>query len=121
VLKPHDQLAILKSSCTAYDLTTTMTVPMPVEMAMQEGERRRDPRFNCGGLTQIICLPSDGIFLPGTIRDLSLGGCGVLTTRPLICGTLAEILVRVEASSFRALGQIRAVRSPAGSGCNSCD
>jgi len=78
------------------------------------GERRRSPRFNCGGLAQIICLPSEGLFLPGRIRDLSLGGCGLFLPRPIPCGALAEILVRVNASSFRALGQIKALREPAG-------
>ena len=64
----------------------------------------------------MICLPSDGILLPGRIRDLSLGGCSVLMNTPLERGALAEILVRVNASSFRALGQVRAVRGPAGLG-----
>lgn len=109
----HDRLAILKRSLPAYDLTTTMPNRTPDSAALQESERRRSPRFSCSGLAQIVCLPSDGILLPGRLRDLSLGGCSVLTAFPLTCGALAEILVRVNASSFRALGEIRAVRGPA--------
>lgn len=79
-------------------------------------DRRRSPRFSCGGLAKIVCLPSDGILLPGRIRDLSLGGCSVETVSPLACGVRTEILVRVNTSRFRAIGQVRAVRGPAGMG-----
>lgn len=78
-----------------------------------EQDRRRSPRYSCGGLVQIVCLPSDGILLPGKIHDLSLGGCSVETVSPLECGVRTEILVRVNTSSFRAVGQVRAVRGSA--------
>lgn len=87
-----------------------------LESLILDTERRRNPRFSCGGLAKIICLPSDGIFLPGQIRDLSLGGCSVRTPRPIAHGAVAEILVRIQGSSFRALGQVKAVRGPAGIG-----
>jgi c-di-GMP-binding flagellar brake protein YcgR len=93
-----------------------MPAHVPEETATQEVDRRRSPRFSCAGLAQIICLPSDGIFLPGRIRDLSLGGCSVLAPRSLTCGALTEILVRVNASSFRAVGQIRALHGPSSMG-----
>lgn len=79
-----------------------------------EEDRRRLPRFSCGGQAKIICLPSNGIFLPGQVRDLSLGGCRIETVSPLDCGTEAEILVHVNAASFRALGRVKAVRGRAG-------
>jgi hypothetical protein len=66
-------------------------------------DRRRSPRFRCGGHAEITCLPSTGILLPGTIRDLSLHGCCVDTSRPIDCGVRAELVVRVNAASFRAV------------------
>jgi hypothetical protein len=112
VSNSHDPRAIFKSLPAIYDLTITMSQKLPEAAPTQEPDRRRDPRFSCGGMARILCLPSDGSYLPGKLRDLSLGGCGVLIASPLACGALAEILVRVKASSFRALGQIRAVRGP---------
>jgi hypothetical protein len=61
-----------------------------------------------------VCLPSDGALLRGTIRNLSLGGCFIETGLLLPCGAQAEILARVEASSFRALAQVRAVLGHSG-------
>lgn len=82
----------------------------------KDQERRHSPRFSCAGHAQIICLPSDGIFLPGTIRDLSLGGCHIQTISPFECGARAEVLMRVNTSSFRAVGQVRAIRDRCGFG-----
>jgi hypothetical protein len=81
------------------------------ERTEAEEERRRNPRFNCGGLARISFLPSDGIFLPGKIRDLSLGGCCLDTILPIEYGSRAEVLVRVNAASFRAVGIVKALRS----------
>lgn len=88
----------------------------PEELLLQDDDRRRSPRFSCGGLAKILCLPSDGVYLAGRVRDLSLGGCGIETPSPLECGARAEILVQVSAASFRAIGQVRAVRGPGGIG-----
>ncbi len=79
-------------------------------------ERRRTPRFSCDGEAKISRLPSDGIFVPGKIRDLSFGGCCVDTTLLLECGVRAEIVVRVNATSFRAVGEVRVIRSDFGTG-----
>lgn len=81
-----------------------------------DDERRRSPRFACGGYARISCLPSNGIFLPGKILDLSLGGCCVDSVLPIDCGTRAEIVVRVNAASFRAVGEVRALRGQSGAG-----
>jgi PilZ domain len=72
--------------------------------------RPRSPRFSCGGVAKISLLPSNGIFLPGKIRDLSLGGCCVDTPMPIECGARAEILVHVNSASFRAVGEVRGIR-----------
>jgi len=82
----------------------------------ENSERRRSPRFSCGGQAKIICLPSDGTLLPGRIRDLSLGGCSVETVSPLGWGARAEVLVQINTSSFRALSQVRALHGPYGIG-----
>ncbi len=81
-----------------------------------DADRRRSPRFVCGGYAHINCLPSNGIVLAGKVRDLSLGGCCVDTTLPIDYGARAEIVVRVNAASFRALGEVRAVRGRSGAG-----
>jgi hypothetical protein len=81
-----------------------------------DNDRRRSARFSCSGDAKISRLPSDGSILPGKIVDLSLGGCCVDTTLPIRCGVRAEIVVRVNAASFRALGEVRAIRGPSGSG-----
>jgi hypothetical protein len=83
----------------------------PEEEATQV-DRRRSPRVSCAGLARIISLPSDGLTLPGKLRDLSLLGCGIETASPLQDGTRAEILLRVNAYSVRVVGQVRAVRAP---------
>jgi hypothetical protein len=72
--------------------------------------RPRSPRFSCGGVAKISLLPSNGIFVPGKIRDLSLGGCCVDTPMPIECGARAEILVHVNSASFRAVGEVRGIR-----------
>jgi hypothetical protein len=81
-----------------------------------EEDRRRSPRFSCGGRAEINCLPSTGIILPGTIRDLSLHGCWVEASLPIDCGARAEIVLRVNSASFRALGTVRAIRGRSGAG-----
>jgi hypothetical protein len=75
-----------------------------------DSDRRRSARFICGGYAKISRLPSDGIFVPGRILDLSLHGCCVDTPVPIDCGTRAEIVVRVNAASFRAVGEVKAMR-----------
>jgi hypothetical protein len=86
------------------------------KFSTEDDDRRRSPRFSCGGQARIVCLPSDGILLAAKIRNLSLGGCGIQTVSPLECGTRAEILLRVNGSFFRAIGQVRAARCPSGIG-----
>jgi hypothetical protein len=78
-----------------------------------ENERRRSPRFNCGGRAKIYCLPFDGdaIFL-GTLRNLSSGGI-CLAMGPLFePGSPMEVVVKVNSTSFRAGAVVRAQRGP---------
>jgi hypothetical protein len=86
---------------------------MPVRNEAEE-ERRRSPRFSCDGHATVTHLPSSGIFLPGKILDLSLGRCQVGAGFPMDCGVRAEIVARVSARSFRAVGEVRAIRGCSG-------
>jgi hypothetical protein len=86
------------------------------ETGRADEDRRRSRRFICGGDAKVSLLPSDGIFLPGKILDLSLHGCRVDTTLPINCGVRAEIVLRVNAASFRAVGEVRAIRGGSGAG-----
>ena len=79
-------------------------------------DRRRSSRFCCGGQAKINWLPSNGIFVPGTIRDLSLHGCRLEIPHPIDRGVRAEIVVRVNAASFRAVGEVRAIRGGSSAG-----
>ncbi len=87
---------------------------MPDRLLRPNEDRRRTPRFGCSGPANIVCLPADGGLLRGTIRNLSVGGCFIETGLLLPCGAQTEILARVHTSSFRALGQVRAVLGQAG-------
>jgi hypothetical protein len=75
-----------------------------------DNDRRRSVRFVCGGHAKISLLPSEGMVIPGKIRDLSLHGCCVDSTLPIDFGTRAEIVVRVNAASFRAVSEVKAIR-----------
>jgi len=93
-----------------------MEDPNQEESLLYKPERRRSPRFSCAGLAKIICLPSEGLELAGRLRDLSLNGCGIETGSPLECGVRTEILVQASAASFRAIGEVKALRVPGGIG-----
>jgi hypothetical protein len=84
------------------------------DLAQRTEERRRSPRFTCGGQARIVSLPFNGVALSGKILDLSLGGCYIETDQPLPCGTMVEVIVQVDASSFRALGRVRDSRDRSG-------
>jgi hypothetical protein len=74
-------------------------------------DRRRSPRFSCAGEARIYSLPSDGVHVPGRLRNLSLGGVCLDTSHAFDLGTRTEILVSVNAASFRTLGLVRAAES----------
>ena len=73
-------------------------------------DRRHDPRVRCGGLAKIIRLPSQGLFVPGKILNLSQGGCGIEVVSSLPLGTRAEFVLHVSAASIRVLGEIQQSR-----------
>jgi hypothetical protein len=80
-------------------------------------DRRRIPRYSCVGRAQIASLPLRGSLLTGTLRDLGLGGCCVehiTTASPFDLETRTEILVKVNSWSFRAMAQVKSLRSHSG-------
>ena len=93
-----------------------MQEPSPEELSKQNPDRRRSPRFSCAGVAKIISLPSEGVYLAGTLRDLSLNGCAIETGSALESGSRAEIVVQVSATSFRAIGEVKAPRGACGIG-----
>ena len=72
-------------------------------------ERRRNPRFICVGEAKINPLPSDGALVSGKLRNLSMGGICVETDHPIDLGTRTEILLNVDAVSFRTLAMVRSI------------
>lgn len=78
-----------------------------MEIFLKDGERRRSPRFQCGGLARLYCLPLDGNSLRGEMRDLSVGGMRLGVIRPLEVGTPTEVVVAVNAESFRAAALVK--------------
>ena len=79
-------------------------------------ERRRSPRYGCGGAVQILSLPWEGALLWGKLCNLGFGGCYIETGAALQCETRTEIVLRSNGLSMRAMGQVRAVRGHSGMG-----
>jgi hypothetical protein len=79
-----------------------------------DSDRRKAPRFTCGGRVLIRCLPSNGEMVPGRLRNLGPGGLRVDTSLPIDPGERTEVLVYANAVSFRAVGMVRAVIPGAG-------
>lgn len=77
---------------------------------MPEKDRRRTPRLSCAGDATLVCLPSDGNYFPGKIHDLSLGGCRLDLNEPIDTGARTEVVIRINAASFRALGIVKGLR-----------
>jgi hypothetical protein len=84
------------------------------ELDYTVGERRRSPRFNCSGRAKIYCLPFDGKAISGTLRNLSLGGICLEMSPAVEPGARMEVLVRVNAASFRAAALVRGQRDISG-------
>lgn len=71
-------------------------------------ERRRSPRFSCGGCATIYRVPFDGISISATLRNLSVGGICLDLAKPVNPGTRTEVVLHVNASSFRAAALVKA-------------
>jgi hypothetical protein len=80
-------------------------------------DRRRVPRYPCGGVAQISSLPLYGSLLTVKVRDLGLGGCCIECAEniPLLdLGTRAEIVVNVNSWFFRARAHVKSIRGLSG-------
>ena len=80
-------------------------------------DRRRVPRYSCGGVAQISSLPLYDSLLTARVRDLGLGGCCIECpeTVPLLdLGTRAEIVVNVNSWFFRARAHVKSIRGASG-------
>lgn len=82
------------------------------EYALPGQDRRRSPRFDCRGEARIISLPTDGPFILGKLRNLSLGGICVDINQPIHPGTRTEMVVCVNAASFRTVGLVKNLIEP---------
>jgi len=78
-------------------------------MSEEIADRRRSPRFACGGRVRINLLPSDGTYVSGSLRNLSLGGICLDTDHQMNPGERTEVLVSVNAASFRTIGLVKAI------------
>src|ERR1035438_3295259 len=76
---------------------------------IDDDDRRRSPRFICGGDARISRLPSDGTLVFGKLRNLSVGGICVDTNHPVDLGARTELLIRANAVPFRTVGLVRAI------------
>lgn len=86
------------------------------ESLPSSGDRRRNPRYGCSGPARIMSLPWQGALLWGKLCNLGLGGCYIETVSPFEWGARAEIVLRVNDCSVRAIGQVRAVHNHSGLG-----
>lgn len=84
------------------------------ESGLKDGERRRSPRFACGGRATIQCLPFEGVPISGVLRDLSVGGICLEVAEPVEPGARTEVVVSVNAASFRAAALVTGPRAQSG-------
>jgi hypothetical protein len=90
-------------------------MPRP-EFLPTGSDRRRTPRYVCGGRVQINSLPSNGTVMRGRLRNLGLGGCYIETASPFELGARTEVLVQVDTLCFRAMSLVRGIRGGGGLG-----
>ncbi len=88
--------------------------PKEHEPKGKDSERRRSPRFHCDGQVRVYCLPFDGTSIPGTLRNLSLGGICLEIARPVEAGARAEVVVSMNAASFRAAALVKEQKEAGG-------
>src|ERR1700681_2540908 len=73
-------------------------------------ERRRNARYNCVGVAEILRIQkATGEFVTGKIRNLSLGGCSIETKSPLERGSQLAVMFQVNTLRMRVVAEIRSV------------
>jgi hypothetical protein len=75
-------------------------------------ERRRNARYNCVGVAEILRIQkATGEFVTGKIRNLSLGGCSIETKSPLERGSQLAVMLQVKTLRVRVIAEIRSVET----------
>ncbi|MGA9529916.1 MAG: PilZ domain-containing protein [Terriglobales bacterium] len=70
-------------------------------------DRRRNPRFVCGGCATIYHVPFNGTSISASLRNVSVGGLCLDMASPVDPGARTEVVLRVNASSFRAAALVK--------------
>jgi len=78
-------------------------------------DRRQFPRRTCRIEAQ-VSMDNGGVRLPGTVTDISLGGCYVEMLAPLPVDTAVEIVLKPEGASLEMSGKVRSSQTGLGMG-----
>jgi hypothetical protein len=68
-------------------------------------ERRMAPRYGCAGDAEIV-VPGRGLHYRGTIGDLSVGGCFIVSECRLERGTAVELWMNAQGQPLRVAGNL---------------
>lgn len=84
---------------------------LPFKVRCLQDERRAQPRLRCKGTAEVRILRF-GSSVAGTIVDLSVGGCCVVTEGkfPPVEQPLVEVILSVNGSKLRMAGVVRNVK-----------
>ena len=77
-------------------------------------ERRRYPRYRCGGTIQLTKDGTGSVWM--TLTDIGLGGCYVETLSPLPLNTNVGLLINVDDMTIRGRGKVRTSHPTVGNG-----
>jgi c-di-GMP-binding flagellar brake protein YcgR len=85
---------------------------IPYQVRCRQDERRRQPRLRCKGTAEVRVLRAGATFA-GTIADLSVSGCCVVTQAelPRIEQPVVEVILTVNSSTLRVAGVVRNVKN----------
>jgi hypothetical protein len=86
--------------------------PLAREMSMfraasSHGNRRRHPRFESGGLVELLQKSAGPVHLQGELKDLSEVGCLVTTKSLILPGTDLKLVLNVANYDLAFKGQVR--------------
>lgn len=107
-----------------YDLShPEEAVPEPVEVTPAHvaaptwsgADRRQFPRRSCRIEAQVT-MDDGSVQLPGTVTDISLGGCYVEMLAPLPVDTVVALQLKPEGTTLEMSGQVRSSQTGLGMG-----
>ena len=98
-------------------------IPEPVEVppahvgapAWSGADRRQFPRCSCRIEAQVT-TDNGAVRLPGTVTDISLGGCYVEMLVPLPVDTAVEVLLQLDQTTAQMFGRVRSSQTGLGMG-----